>query len=125
MFTQIREAGLQVKFSKCKFLQQQVKYLGHILSKESGATDPDTIRTLTEWEVPTNSNGVVQFLGLANYFHKFIPNPSILATPVYALTKKQAVFDGNEDALLAFQAIKLALASPAGPAYPAPYKPYE
>ena len=125
VFTKIREAGLQVRFSKCRFLQEQVKYLGHILSKEGVRADPEKLRTLTEWAFPSNATGILQFLGLANYFRKFVPNLSRLAAPLHQLTKKKVQFTKGEDAILAFEAIKEALASPPVLAYPNPDLPYE
>jgi hypothetical protein len=43
VFEKIREHGLQIRMSKCKFLQSQVKYLGHILSADVVAADPDRL----------------------------------------------------------------------------------
>jgi hypothetical protein len=125
VFEKIREHGLQIRMSKCKFLQPQVKYLGHILSADGVAADPDKIKSLTDWEFPDTPKGVMQFLGLANYFRKFIPNLSRLAAPLYRLMKKGTIFQKGEEALLAFKAIKETLISPPVLAYPDPNLPYE
>ena len=125
VFTILRKYRFTAKLSKCKFLQDQVKYLGHLLSAEGVKPDPSKIRTLIEWEFPSTATGMMQFLGLANYFRKFIPNLSRLAAPLYHLTKKGTVFQKGEEALLAFNAIKHMLANPPVLAFPNPDLPYE
>ena len=92
VFSTLRKHRFTAKLSKCKFLQDQVKYLGHLLFAEGVKPDPSKIRTLIDWEFPSNATGMMQFLGLANYFRKFIPNLSRLAAPLYHLTKKGTVF---------------------------------
>jgi hypothetical protein len=49
---------LTVKRSKCMFAQQQLEYLGHIISKSGVATDPSKIKIVQEWPVPTNAKQV-------------------------------------------------------------------
>ena len=125
VFEILRKHRFKVKLSKCKFLEAQVKYLGHILSKEGIRADQSKIQTLLDWNFPENATGMMQFLGLANYFRKFIPNYSRLAAPLYHLTKKTVIFQKGEEAQLAFEAIKALLTNPPLLAYPDPELPYE
>ena len=48
----IKEAGLKLKPSKCSFFQEKVKYLGHIVSKDGVAADPEKIEKVKQWPVP-------------------------------------------------------------------------
>jgi hypothetical protein len=125
VFLTLRKHRFQAKFSKCRFLETQVKFLGHILSKDGIQADPAKIKTLVDWQTPTTAAGMLQFLGLANYFRKFIPNFSRLSAPLYHLTKKGVPFLVGEEAQLSFKAIKQLLISPPILAYPDPEKPYE
>jgi hypothetical protein len=125
VFETLRQYRLQAKLSKCKFLQEQIKYLGHILSAQGVLPDPAKIQTLLDWEFPDSAVGMQQFLGLANYFRKFIPNYSRLAAPLYHLTKKSATFLKGEETLKCFEAIKQKLISPPLLSYPDPELPYE
>lgn len=125
IFAKLREHGLQAKLSKCKFLQKELKFLGHILTEEGVKPDPAKVQTLIDWEFPTNALGVMQFLGLANYFRKFIPDFSRIAAPLTELTKKTVQFQKGEEEVRSFQAIKQLLASPPLLAYPNPDLPYE
>ena len=104
---------------------EQSKYLGHVLSLDGVQVDPAKVQTLIDWEFPSTSLGMQQFLGLANYFRKHIANFSRLSAPLYALTKKSCIFQKGEETLLAFQAIKQLLMEPPVLAYPNPDLPYE
>ncbi len=125
VFEKLREYRFQVKLSKCKFLKDQIKYLGHILSKDGVRPDPGKVQTLLDWAMPDTALGMQQFLGLANYFRKFIPNYSRIAAPLCHLTKKGVGFSVGEEARLAFDAVKAQLVSPPLLAYPDPDLPYE
>lgn len=125
VFQRLRDVSMQVKLSKCKFMQEQIKYLGHILSKDGIRVDPAKVQTLLDWEFPETALGMQQFLGLANYFRKFVADYSRLAAPLYHLTKKGALFLRGEEVEHAFKAIKQQLMSPPVLAYPNPELPYE
>ncbi len=59
----LEEAGLKVSIDKCCFCQNRVKYVGHIVSKEGIATDPDKIAAVTHWPQPTDLKSLRSFLG--------------------------------------------------------------
>ena len=48
----LREAGLRVKPSKCRFLQKEVKFLGHVVSENGISTDPGKTEAIQKWPVP-------------------------------------------------------------------------
>jgi len=52
VFEQLRGAGLKPKPSKCAMLQPEVKYLGHIVSQNGVATDPEKVRAVEDWVTP-------------------------------------------------------------------------
>ena len=55
----LREAGLQLKPSKCSFCQESVSYLGHIVSREGVSTDPEKTAKVTRWPTPTSFQAAV------------------------------------------------------------------
>ena len=63
VFSRIQEAGLKIKPTKCAFLKEKVKYLGHIVSKEGVAADPEKTAKVKTWPVPSSVKEVQQFLG--------------------------------------------------------------
>jgi hypothetical protein len=70
------------KESKCEFAQQQVSYLGHIISAEGVGTDPSKISDVQKWKTPPNVKELRKFLGLAGYYRKFVHHFGILVRPI-------------------------------------------
>ena len=72
VFQKISEAGLKLKPSKCEFFRTRLEYLGHIMSKKGIETNPKKIQVIWDWSCPTNITETRSFLGLCNYYQKFI-----------------------------------------------------
>lgn len=79
------EAGLRFKRSKCVFLQPQVTYLGHKVSKEGIQPMGDKVEAITNAPSPTNVSELKSYLGLINYYQKFLPNLSSLLAPLHLI----------------------------------------
>jgi hypothetical protein len=62
------EAGLHLKPEKCKFHQQEVKYLRFIISTSGIKMDPAKVATIQEWPEPQNVKDIQSFLGFANFY---------------------------------------------------------
>jgi hypothetical protein len=58
--------------AKSSFAQSEIKYLGHIVDKQGIRPDPKKVEAVQTWPVPKNVHDVRSFLGLVNYFRKFI-----------------------------------------------------
>ena len=84
----LREAGLKVKPSKCSLCQKEVRYIGHVVSAEGISTDPTKVEAICNWPTPTCKQEIQRFLGLANYYRRFIKNFSSIAKPLQRLTEK-------------------------------------
>lgn len=82
----LREKKLRIKLSKCRWFQHEIQYLGYIVSADGVKPDPEKIRTVQTWPVPKDVSALRGFLGLANYFSKFIKNYSTIAGPLTELT---------------------------------------
>jgi hypothetical protein len=72
------KVGLYLKPKKCEFHQQEVKYLGLIISMEGIKMDPKKIRAMQDWEPPSNLKDVHVFLGFANFYYHFVHNYSYI-----------------------------------------------
>jgi hypothetical protein len=72
---------LYVKPSKCFFGVQEVEYLGHIVSHEGVKEDPNKIKAIKEWRIPTTLRHLRGFLGLTGYCRKFVKNYGRIAAP--------------------------------------------
>ena len=87
-----REYSLLVKASKCSFGANKGAYLGHVVSSKGVYTDPGKIQTISKLLPPKTVEQVRSFLGLTDYYKKFIPYYASLPAPLVALIKKGTQF---------------------------------
>ena len=111
VFERFREAGLKLKLSKCSFCQTQVHFLGHVFSTEGISTDPNKTNVVASWPTPTCCKDVQKFLGLANYYRRFVPRFAAIAKPLHRLTEKTAKFKWSHQCEQAFKELKQRLTS--------------
>jgi len=111
LFQRLREANLKLKPSKCHMLQKSVAFLGYTVSGEGISTDPSKIEAVENWPTPTNLRQSRAFVGLCQYYRRFVPNFSAIAAPLHALTKKGAQFVWSAECQTAFDRLKDALIS--------------
>jgi hypothetical protein len=85
----IKKGEVLVKRKKCKFGKKEVGYLGFIVGKRQVKTDPGKVEAVSKWPVPQNQKEVRGFLGLVNYYQKFIHQYAHMATPLNELLRKE------------------------------------
>lgn len=83
----IQNAGLTISPKKCEWGKKSIEFLGHIINSEGMATDPEKIRCLKEIPEPTTRKEIQQFLGLVNYYRKFIKNCAKIVHPISKLLR--------------------------------------
>uniref|UniRef100_A0A669BQ97 Gypsy retrotransposon integrase-like protein 1 n=1 Tax=Oreochromis niloticus TaxID=8128 RepID=A0A669BQ97_ORENI len=86
----LEEVGLKVSIDKCQFCRPQVKYVGHIVSTNGIATDPEKVEVVKHWKVPTHLKPLKSFLGFCSCYRRFIANYSAIIRPLSELTKGYA-----------------------------------
>ena len=118
VLVRLESAGLKLKPSKCKLLQEEVLFLGHVVGKNGIQPNPKLIDAVKNWKAPVNKKAVQQYLGLCNYYRKFIPNFSDIAFPLTQLTRKEAEFDWTDSAQRSFETLKASLCQAPILAYP-------
>jgi hypothetical protein len=106
VFHRIREAGLKLQPSKCALCKPEVSFLGHIVSPKGITTDPSKTDKVASWPTPTSKRDVQQFLGLANYYRRFIKDFASIARPLHRLTEKTASFKWTTECEAAFSDLK-------------------
>jgi hypothetical protein len=82
VFQVLKEHKLFIKFSKCKFAQQLLSYLGHIVSQHGVSIDPAKTDAMTNWPVPQNFTELRGLLGLSGYYRKFVEHYDTFARPL-------------------------------------------
>ena len=109
VFERLKENKLYAKLKKCEFAKQEVQYLGYIVSQNSIKPEEDKVKAIKDWKQPQNQKDVMSFLGLANFYRKFIDNFSKRSIALTKLIGKNSKFQWNKDQEDAFQDIKNAL----------------
>ena len=82
-----------------------MEYLAHIVSHEGVKLDPDKIKAIKEWKVPTTIKQLCGFLELTGYYRNFVRNYGRIAEPLTTLLKKDA-FSWTPEATKAFEHLK-------------------
>ncbi|CAM8931525.1 unnamed protein product [Rhodiola kirilowii] len=99
-----------VKPSKCDIARTKVQYLGHLISHAGVEVDPDKIRAIKDWPVPTSLKHLHSFLGLASYYRRFVARYAHIAVPLTDLLRKDA-YAWTHPADGAFEQLKVALST--------------
>jgi hypothetical protein len=105
----LRQNQLYAKFSKCEFWLEKVAFLGHVLTAEGVAVDPEKIEAVSEWQQPKSVTDIRSFLGLAGYYRRFIENFSKIAKPMTELLKNNVPFVWSPKCEASFQELKTRL----------------
>ncbi|KRX51409.1 Retrovirus-related Pol polyprotein from transposon, partial [Trichinella sp. T6] len=111
VFTQLRNAGLTLKGSKCKIGVSEVRYLGHVFSAKGIAPCPSKTAAVKSWPVPADKTSLKRFLGLTSYYRRFMESYATIAAPLYELLKDDAPFIWTENSQAAFDRLKNCLTS--------------
>lgn len=72
----LREVNLKLNPEKCKFVREEVKYLGHVVTAEGLKPTLHLTNAVREFPQPQNIQELQRFLGMCSYYRRFIPNES-------------------------------------------------
>jgi hypothetical protein len=121
----LRDHRLYAKFSKCEFWLDSVKFLGHAISSEGISVDPTKVQEVMDWKPPTSVHQIRSFLGLAGYYHRFIPDFSKIAKPMTELLKKEVKFHWDDKCEEAFHTLRKLLTTALVLAQPDNTQPFD
>jgi hypothetical protein len=120
----LRSANLKLKAEKCHLAKRSIKYLGHIVDSQGISTDPDKVSAVKNYPRPKSAKDVKAFLGLVQFYRKFIKDCSKIAAPLHAVSKPSGEFIWSADCDNAFQQLKQTLVTAPVLKYPDMNKPF-
>jgi hypothetical protein len=107
----LQDTRFYAKRKKCRFFQTELKYLGFIVGNGQLRPDPSKIQSVVDWPVPTTKDEVRSFLGLTNYFRRFVQGYSGLVRPLTDLLKDASprILEWTDECNSAFEHLRWCL----------------
>ena len=96
VFRLLRQNELYVTKEKCSFDLEQRGFLGHCIKDGKLMMDESKIKAIQEWDPLTKVPQLTSFLGLLNYYRRFIKGYSVRAAPLTNLLKKSKAWTWDE-----------------------------
>lgn len=124
VFDRLDRAKLKMRPSKCHFLKSEIFYLGHRISSQGIKPDPRKVSVIENMSKPTTVKQVRRFIGLIQFYRKFIPNCAKICRPLTQLTRKNAKFHWTNEHDEAFLTLKRCLTTEPILAFPDINLPY-
>ena len=109
----LREFGLTIRLEKCLFGVNTIDFLGHQINKNGSLPLPAKVQAINNFPRPHNVKSLQEFLGMINFYHRFIPNAASILRPLYLSLKgnpQKHILTWLPDMVDAFQHGKSALA---------------
>ena len=120
----LQSAGLVLRHDKCVFGMKEVDFLGHRISSKGVRPLPSKVSAVQDFPVPTSVKSLQEFIGMINYYHRFVPHLASTMAPLYLVLQgkpKSLQWGPPQDA--AFSAAKKALANATYLQFPEPSAP--
>jgi hypothetical protein len=111
VLTRLEDAGMQLKKGKCSFMMEEIETLGHKISREGLQPAQTKIQAVAHPPDPTRVSELRSFLGLVNYYGKFLPDLATTAAPLYTLLRKSIPWCWGSAQQSAFKKVKALLQS--------------
>ncbi|GBG83854.1 hypothetical protein CBR_g37653 [Chara braunii] len=105
----LREANFKINAKKCDWAKTQILYLGHVLDGDGVKPEDSKIGAIRDWPTPRTLTELRSFLGLANYYRKFVRNFSTIAAPLRKLLRKETIWKWDKDCTSAMKKFKQTL----------------
>ena len=112
MLKRASEVNLKFNAKKCRIRQEEVLYVGHVLSKEGLNPDPEKICAVQEIQPPQNTKELKSLLGFIQYLAKFMPNMASESALLRELLEKQFAWPWDQEQESNIQKLKMVLSTP-------------
>ena len=124
VFQNLRAANLKIHPRKCRFAVQEIVYLAHRINSFGIKIDDSKYQAIETYPVPRNVKNVRAFLGMAQFYRRYIKSFATIALPLNKLLRKDNKFVWTEDCQVAFETLKKALVTAPVQAFPQFDKPF-
>ncbi|XP_062401725.1 LOW QUALITY PROTEIN: uncharacterized protein K02A2.6-like [Sardina pilchardus] len=111
VLSRLNAAGLRLKREKCIFMAPEVVYLGYRINHAGIQPVADKVEAIANAAAPTNQTQLKSFLGMLNYYHRFLPNVATVLEPLHELLRKGVPWKWEKRHESAFDAAKKCLQS--------------
>ena len=105
------DKGLTLNLSKCLFSQKTLTFFGFVFSDQGMHPDPAKLDEIKNMPAPEDVKALQSFLGLMNYFKRFIPQYSTLTHPLRQLLRKHVSWRWTDECQEAFETLRDSLSS--------------
>jgi hypothetical protein len=103
-------AGFTITARKCSFCKPEIKFLGHVVSREKLMPDPQRIEAILNYPASRNQKQLRRFLGVCCFHHRFIINYANYVAPLLVLLQKQSKWKWSTEVQSAFETLRERLA---------------
>ena len=118
------ECNLRINMEKCQWFQEEVEFLGHLISKSGVKPLQRKIEDIIQFAQPRTTDDLRRFLGLAGYYRKFVPDFADVVSPLNQLLRKNCKFLWTPKCEESFQKLKTILSSDVILSFPNLEKPF-
>ncbi|XP_036343688.1 uncharacterized protein K02A2.6-like, partial [Rhagoletis pomonella] len=105
----LEKSGFKLALNKCEFFAKEITYLGHVIDTHGLHTNPDKVKEIDKIQYPNNVKELQAFLGVVNFYRKFIPNITTMCAPLYKLLKADETFSFTGECKKSVDRLKAAL----------------
>ena len=102
----LEENNLYIKLEKYKWKVGEVGFLGVVIGADGIKMEEEKVKSVLDWPTPKCVKDVQKFLGLANYYCRFIEGFASIARPLHNLVKKDQKWDWTEKQERVFRELK-------------------
>ena len=121
LFQRLNEYGLVINPAKCEFGKSELDFLGHRVGSTGTCPLPAKVEAIAAFPRPSTLKGLQEFVGMVNFYHRFVPRAAHALRPLYKMiAKKKRTLEWSEDTESAFHTARELLRSAALLSYPDP-----
>jgi len=102
----LKENNLYIKPEKCVWKARKIGCLGVVIGPDSIEMEKEKVEEVVSWPQPKNVKDIRKFLGLANYYRRFIKDFAQVARPMNMLTRKDEKWTWGDSQKKAFEELK-------------------